>query len=231
MAHKIEIIPAILPKDFGELEEKVGLIQGLVKTVQVDICDGQFVPNATWPYRKHDDSFEKIVHEDEGLPAWEKLNYEFDLMVNHPEKVVDEWVQAGATRIIIHIESKGDVAGAVQSLAGRVDIGLALNIETSIEELQVPSYKLQEGNIQFVQLMGIDRIGFQAQEFDEKVIGRVKQVRLKYPGLPISIDGGVSLDNARQLIEAGADRLVVGSAIFESDNFIEALEKFKRLSK
>jgi ribulose-phosphate 3-epimerase len=84
--------------------------------------------------------------------------------------------------------------------------------------------------IQFVQLMGIDHIGFQGQEFDEKVIGRVKHLRLKYPGLPISVDGGVSLENAQSLFEAGADRLVVGSAIFNSDNFVEAIANFKKIS-
>jgi ribulose-phosphate 3-epimerase len=224
MSKKIEIIPAILPKDFNELEERVELVRGSVKTVQVDVCDGQFVQNASWPYRKRDDAFEMLLKEEEGLPGWQDLNYEFDLMVNHPSGVVDEWVSAGAVRIIIHVESKGNIAEAVNKLQGRAEIGLALNVETPIESIE--PYK---GRIQFVQCMGIDDIGFQGQEFDAKAVDKIKTVKAAYPDLPISVDGGVSLDNAPSLIAAGADRLVIGSAIFDADNAFEAIQRFKKL--
>ena len=222
-AMKTEIIPAILPLDFSELQEKIELIKGLTKTVQIDVCDGQFVPNATWPYRKKDASFERIISEEEGMPGWETLNYEFDLMVNKPEEIVDEWIRAGASRLILHAEAKGDIAAALIKLTGAVEIGMAFAIDTPFDLLD-----LHHERIQFVQLMGIDNVGFQHQAFDEKVLGRIKQVRLKYPGLPISIDGGVSLNNALQLVEAGANRLVVGSAIFDSDNYAEAIQRFKQ---
>lgn len=221
---KIEIIPAILPMDFTELEDKISLMKGFVKTVQIDVCDGQFVPNATWPYRKPDESFVKISREEMGLPGWENLNFEIDLMANRPEERVDEWVQAGASRVIIHAEAKGDLNKTLADLNGRAEIGLALNEGTPIETIA----KYRE-DINFVQLMGIDQIGFQHQPFDDRVIGRVREVRLKFPGLPISVDGGVSLENVEELIDAGADRLVVGSAIFNAENPIDAVEKFKRL--
>ncbi len=223
---KIEIIPAVLPMTFSELEEKVDLIRGFVKTIQVDICDGQFVQNATWPYRKHDDSFDKLLKEEIGLPAWEELNYEFDLMVNRPSEVIDNWVLAGATRLILHAESKGCNEEVTSSLAGRAEVGLALNEDTPVETIS--EYR---ESIQFVQLMGIANIGFQHQPFDDKVIGRIKEVRLKYPGLVISVDGGVSEANAQALIDAGADRLVIGSAIFNSENPMDAVEKFKHLAR
>lgn len=219
-----EIIPAILPQDFAELEEKVGMVKDFVKTVQIDVCDGQFTPAPSWPYRKRDDAFERIIHEDEGMPGWEKLNFEIDLMVNKPEEVADEWVTAGAARIVIHAESKGDIAAAIAALADRVEIGLALNIDTPLSAIEP-----HRDAIQFIQCMGIDRVGFQGQEFDERAVGRVREIRLAYPGLPISVDGGVSLETAPELIAAGADRLVVGSAIFESDNFIETIQSFKRI--
>jgi ribulose-phosphate 3-epimerase len=221
---KTEIIPAILPQDFAEIEDKVGLIKGSAGAVQVDICDGHFVPNFTWPYKKKDNTFEQIIREDEGLPSWEELDYEFDLMVDYPEKVVDDWVSAGATRIIIHIEAKGNVAEAVEKLAGRIDVGLALNIDTPIETIKPFADK-----IQFVQLMGIDHVGFQHQEFDEKVVKKVVAIKKAFPDLLISVDGGVSLDNAGALIDAGADRLVVGSAIFGAENPLSAIEEFKML--
>ena len=222
MKTSIEIIPAILPQDWQEIEDKVAMVMGLVKTVQIDICDGHFVPSFTWPYKKHDDNFEKLIHEAEGLPGWQELDYEFDLMVDEPEKIVDDWVTAGATRIILHIESKGDIGKAIEMLQGRVEVGLALNENTPVDSI-IPYRE----KIAFVQLMGIDRIGYQGQPFDDKVDGRIKEVRMKFPGLPISIDGGVSLQTAPELIAAGADRLVAGSAVFHAENIVEAVEKLR----
>jgi ribulose-phosphate 3-epimerase len=219
-----EIIPAILPHDFAELQEKIELIRDFVKTVQIDVCDGQFTPQATWPYRKDDDSFEKIIKEEEGLPGWEKLNFEIDLMANRPEEVIEEWVSAGATRIIIHVEARGDIEGAVSALQDRVEVSLALNIDTPISAIEAFKDKIQG-----IQLMGIDTIGFQHQPFDAKVIDRVKEIRAAYPEILISVDGGVSLENGSALIEAGANRLVVGSAIFEADNYVDAVAEFKKL--
>jgi ribulose-phosphate 3-epimerase len=77
--------------------------------------------------------------------------------------------------------------------------------------------------------MGIDTIGFQHQPFDAKVIDKIKEVRAAYPEIPISVDGGVSLENGSALLEAGANRLVVGSAIFEADNYVDAVTEFKKL--
>ena len=227
----IEIIPAILPKDFAELSEKVDLIKDFVKTVQIDVCDGQFTPQPSWPYRKQDDSFEKIIHEEEGLPGWEKLNFEIDLMVNRPEEVVDEWVQAGATGIILHVEATGDMKKAIEMLKGRVEVGLALNVDTPTASIQDTRFMIQEGAVTSIQLMGIDHIGFQHQPFDVKVVDKIKEVRVVYPDIHISIDGGVSLETAPRLIEAGADRLVVGSAIFGADNYLDALLSFKKMGR
>jgi ribulose-phosphate 3-epimerase len=221
----MEIIPAILPRDFKDLEKHVEQVIGLVPLVQVDVCDGQFTPLPSWPCKKHDDNFDAIVRGDRGLPAWEDIDYEFDLMVNRPEDIVDDYVAAGATRIVIHAEARGDIAKAIESLQGKAEIGLALNIDTPLDAVE--PYK---DRIQYIQLMGIDNVGFQGQAFDEKVVAKIKELRKKYPQLEIQIDGGVNQETAPLLMEAGADRLVIGSAIFESDNAIEAVEKFKHLS-
>jgi ribulose-phosphate 3-epimerase len=220
MKNKVEIIPAILPKTFKEVEEGVAAIQGFVKSVQIDICDGKFTSEASWPYKKHDDSFEIIVREEQGLPYWEKLDYEFDLMVDNSSEVIDDWIAAGAARIIIHVESK-NVAETINKIGNRVEIGLALNIETPISVIEPFKEK-----IKFVQCMGIRRIGFQGQTFDDEVIGKIKEIKSKYPNLLISVDGGVSLVNAESIIAAGVDRLVVGSAIFGSENVIDTINKF-----
>jgi ribulose-phosphate 3-epimerase len=224
--NKVEILPAILPKTFYELEEKALLVKDLVKAIQIDICDGQFVPNVTWPYKKEDDSFERILHEEQGLPGWEKLDFEIDLMVNSPAEVVEEWVVAGASRIILHAEARGDVMKAVEILHGRVEIGLAFAVESDPVSF-LKTVKEKGFNVNSAQLMGIDRVGFQRQEFDPKVIEKIKEVKAAFPDLTISVDGAVSLETAPQLIEAGATRLIVGSAIFEADNFTEAIREFK----
>ena len=223
---RTEIIPAILPMDFAEIEDKVSFVVGKVKTVQVDICDGQFTPQPTWPYRKHDDTFEKLKREEEGMPLWKELNYEFDLMVNNPHEVVEDWVSAGASRVIIHAEVKGGFEKALDMLAGRVEVGVALAEDTDLKILLPYVEKLN-----FIQLMGIDNVGFQHQDFDDRVLGRIKEARILYPGLPISIDGGVSLETASAIIAAGADRLVIGSAVFGSDNPVEAVDNFKDLAR
>ena len=225
MSKKLEIIPAVLSKDFADLEEHIELIKGMVKTIQIDVCDGQFVRNASWPYKKRDDSFEKILKEADGLPGWQVTNFEIDLMANHPEEIVDEWVSAGASRIIIHVEAVGDISAAIKSLIDKVEVGLAINLDSPLE--MIAPYA---SDIKFIQFMGIDNIGFQGQKFDEAVIAKIKEARIKFPDLIISVDGGVSLETAPELIEAGATRLVVGSAIFGSENAIEAIQRFKKLT-
>jgi ribulose-phosphate 3-epimerase len=241
MNRKIEIIPAILPKDFFELEEKANLVRSFVKRIQIDVCDGQFTSTPSWPYKKHDDNFEKIVSQEEGLPGWQDVGFEIDMMVSQPDQIIDEWISAGVDRIVLHVESgiKGKdavndkavllqnnpiISKTIKDIAGRVDIGLALNINTPIEVLN--NYK---DDIQFVQCMGIDNVGYQGQSFNPAVIDKIAKIKSIYPNLMISVDGGVSLDNARDLVDAGADRLVVGSAIFDSDNFADAIHNFKTL--
>lgn len=223
---RAEIIPAILAKDFHELEERINLVKDLVKTVQIDISDGQFIPNSvTWPYKKHDNNFTNIINEEQGLPGWENLDFEIHLMCNKPEEIVEEWVRAGASRVIVHAEARGDVFEAIQKLHGIINVGLALKIATPVSE--IAKYK---DYIDFVQCMGIDHIGFQGQDFNPAVIEKVREIREQYPDITISVDGGVSLENAQELIGAGADRLVVGSAIFNSDNFVEAIQQLKAVS-
>ena len=206
----MEIIPAILPKDFGEIERKIEIITGLAKVVQVDICDGKLTPLSTWPYKKPDENFESILREEKGMPAWEKIDYEFDLMIDSPtEHDARKWLSAGAARIVLHVESSPDLSPMMAVLSGLVEIGLSLNVSTPLDAIE--PYK---DKISYVQLMGIRRIGYQGQNFDPGVPDRVKMVKEKYPDLKVQIDGGVSLENALLLKHVGVDRLVVGSAMF-----------------
>ena len=221
----MEIIPAILPKDFKEIEEKVFSVKGLAPMVQVDICDGKYVQNTTWPYKKKDQNFEDIICENRGMPFWENVNYEFDLMIKDPtDNNVREWLSAGATRIVLHEGSSADLSPVISILFGLVDIGLALNINTPIENIE--KYKEK---ISYIQLMGITKIGFQGQAFDFRVLEKIKTIKTKYNNLPIQIDGGISLATSEEVKKAGADRVVVGRALFESDNIVDTYRKFKSI--
>ncbi|HLA25790.1 MAG TPA: hypothetical protein VJ028_01360, partial [Patescibacteria group bacterium] len=106
--------------------------------------------------------------------------------------------------------------------------GIALKLETPLwvvdflsETLLATRYSLTS-----IQLMSISEIGYHGHPFEEKVLERIKTLREKYPDVTISVDGGVSLDNAPKILSAGADNLLVGSAIFKSDDIRETLDKF-----
>mgnify|MGYP001604001273 FL=1 len=201
----IEIIPAILPKNFADLREKLLLVRGLTRLVQIDICD------------------DKLVFEN-GLPFWENFDFEIDLMIREPENKLDYFINAGARRIIFHPGITKNLDAIIKKLAGVADVGLALDWETPINAV-----KPFLGKIDTVQVMGIKKIGFQGELFEETTIDKVAILREKYPSLTISVDGGVNFTNASQLIKAGASQLVIGSAIFGSQNLKETIEKFKTL--
>jgi ribulose-phosphate 3-epimerase len=221
----MEIIPAILPKNFSEIEDKISQILGISKIVQIDICDGKFVPSVTWPYFKTDINFEKILREERGMPEWEKVNYEFDLMVeNLNADEARKWLSAGAERIILHLESSDDLNPVIDVLQGLVEIGIAIDQKTNVQDLEKYSEK-----IQYIQVMGIKNVGFQGQKFETKTIEKIKEIKKTFPNLAVQIDGGVTLDSALLLKEAGVDRLVVGSALFSSDNIVDTYNKFKSI--
>ncbi len=232
----IEIIPAILPKSFADLEQKMSLVAGLVPMVQIDITDGHFVPSKTWPHTSGavggngqyaDRDFAAILSERGDFPFVEELDFEVDLMVANPENVWRDWIHAGAKRIIIHAESvKGfgsaehavnilELLRAIQKeIPSRasllhVEIGVAINPDTPNEILA----SLMD-EIDFVQFMGIERIGFQGEKFDERVLSKISDLRTQFPNVTISVDGGVTSETAPKLVAAGANRLAVGSAIF-----------------
>ena len=107
-----------------------------------------------------------------------------------------------------------------------------MNIETSNEEVyELLSEVDNEGApaIDFVQFMGIENIGYQGEPFDERVFEKIRELRERFPDTIISVDGGVSLENADKLIEAGANRLVSGSAIFESGDIAGTVEVFQNM--
>lgn len=220
-----EIIPAILPKDYEELKNEIALVRGLVPLVQVDICDGIFVKNTTWPFvaQGFDEHFNKILNEEEGMPFWEDIDFELDLMVSNAVENFDIYTKLGPKRIIFHIEAVGNFEGFKDFLEGidmyirdSIEIGVAINPSTPLEEL----YPLIS-HIDFVQCMGNDKLGYHGVELDEKVYEKIKTLRGKYSDLPIAVDIGVNDTTASLLVKAGATKLVAGGAIFNSGDILK----------
>ena len=191
-----------MPVSYDDLREKVRKVKDSVPLVQVDILDGKLTPKASWPYLyDHDDDFEKIMHEEEGMPYWEELEYEFHLMVKDPTQYLQSWISAGAKRIIVQYESFKDEDEALlfvrefQDKFGQagslvtIELGVSINLDTDISVLE-PLLDF----IQYVQFMGIARIGSQGMPFDERVIEKIEAFKEIYPEVPVSVDGGITLE-------------------------------------
>ena len=220
-----EIIPAVLAETFEDIEKTLESFVGLTKVVHLDVCDGRFVPSKTWPYREGDEEqFEKIVSEAEGLPFWQEFDYEIHLMVLSPEIVVPKWISAGASRIIVHEEAVQDFS-LIENGAGQgIEMGVAIDLQTSPESLD-----RLHGKFDFIQCMAIREVGHQGQQFEPAVFEKLRTLTKIRPLKTLSVDGGVNRENAKALIEAGAHRLVIGSAITRSGDIAESISYFKSL--
>lgn len=218
----IEVIPAIIPEDYQLMRAEMEQVKGHVPIVQIDIIDGQFAPDATWPYADSPEAayFDEIVDQKRGFPLWKDLQFEIDLMVSNPENVLDDWIATGASAIIIHADSTDKLDEVFDHLAEKgVGIGLALKPSNSNELLDECV-----DQIDFLQLMGSDEIGYHGVELDPLVYQKLADIRESYPDLSIGVDIGVTFETAPQLIQAGATRLVSGSTIFGAEDIGSAIE-------
>jgi len=211
-----EIIPAILESEWKEIEDKITLVKDFSPWVQIDISDGIFTPEITWNNPRDLKNYLAACLAAESPNK--KVKVEVDLMVRNPELVIKDWVDAGARRLIVHIESTDNVGEAVKIAKELgVEIGLALNIDTPNDVLDGFM-----ADVDFVQFMGIAKIGFQGQPFNEKVLHKIEGLRSVYPDAIISVDGGVNKDTMALLVKVGANRLVAGSAVYAAQGGAEA---------
>lgn len=235
----IEVIPSILDKTYGEMKDHVESVLGLAKMVQIDFCDGIFVPSKTWPYSSGVDSegnltdynFLKILNEEEGMPFWEEVDYELHFMVKNASHYFGTFLKLGPKSMIFEIEAEENLAEFKEFLEGidpytrdGLEIGVAILASTPIETLD-PFIHL----IDFVQFMSIPKIGAQGQPFDERVFGQIEKLLEKYPDITIAVDGGVNSETAPRLVKAGVTRLAPGSAILKSEDIVETYHEFQNL--
>ena len=199
----IRVAPSILSADFGRLAEEVRAVEAAgADVIHVDVMDGRFVPNITLG-----PAVVAACRRATSLPV------DVHLMVESAERYLDAFVDAGATSVSVHVEALPHLQRAVEHLRKRgVPPGVALNPSTPISSLEeiLPE-------VDYVLLMSVNP-GFGGQAFLPGSVDKVRRLRrvVQERGLKVEIevDGGIDHENARSLVEAGAELLVVGSAVF-----------------
>lgn len=211
----MQIIPGINCSDSKCLREKIKKLEDVPSDwIHIDIADGKFAPIRTW-------------NKPEELISL-RQNIEVHLMVEDPEKEVDKWIKVGAKRIIIHLEvlKKGNSDKILNYILEKcsendMELGIALNPETSIDEL-IPYLDV----FLFVQILSV-KPGFSGQEFNEEVIEKIEFLRERAPDIDIEVDGGVNPEVAKLVINAGANILVSTSYILENKDSVRAFNNLK----
>ncbi len=223
------IVPAVLPSSRKDLEEKLALFASIpsVSRVQIDVVDGHFATPASWPYSAPAE-LRVMVERNEMLPALDRIAYEIDLMCLDAEHAVGAWLALGATRLTFHAESATDLprllASARDQYGHFISFGLALNIASDLGILES-----HLGEVEYVQFMGISRIGRQGQLFDRRVLEKIRIFRNRHPEVPVQVDGGVALESARPLLALGVSNLVVGSGIVRASDPAAAFAQLEAL--
>lgn len=210
----IEIIPSILVSTKEAFLTQIRAVSGAVAMVQIDIADGQFVPNLTWA--------DPAVIEKEL-----EIDCELHLMVANPFAEARKWEHVPQVkRVLVHYESDPkqirEIISQLHSYGW--EVGLALNIETPVEVID----ELVE-ELDCVQFMSVHP-GKQNQPFLPAVLDKIRAARAKYPTLPIAADGGVNERTIPDLLQAGATRFGPGSAVFDNERTpADNIERMKKL--
>lgn len=196
----------MLSADFLHLEKDVEMVNGHADIFHLDIMDGTFVPNISYGF--------PIV---EAIAKKASKTLDAHLMIVHPEKYVERFAKAGVDMLSVHLETLGEPEAVLELIrANGMKAGLVINPDIPVNRLFPYLEKCD-----FVVLMSVFA-GFGGQKFIEESYDRIRMLKkeIERQGLdiPIEVDGGVGVGNAAGIIEAGADILVAGSAVFKAEN-------------
>ncbi|MGD9118764.1 MAG: ribulose-phosphate 3-epimerase [Dehalococcoidia bacterium] len=217
---KIKLAPSILSADFARLGEQVAeATKAGADYIHVDVMDGHFVPPITIGA--------SVVA---AIRRWTDLPLDIHLMITTPEKQIEQFAEAGADIITVHIEVCPDIEKLVQAIKGLgVKVGVSLNPETPISAVSemLPALDL-------VLVMTVNP-GYAGQSFIESTLDKIADLRseLDSKGLAaeLEVDGGINVQTAPKVVKAGARVLVAGAAVFSSGRTVrESLAELRAVS-
>lgn len=211
----VQIAPSMLAADFLHLEKDIEMVNNYADLFHLDIMDGVFVPNLSYGF--------PVV---EAIASMAKKPLDVHLMIVHPENYVKRFAEIGAGMISFHLnatENPDAVLATIRESGAKA--GLVINPDIPVESLY-PHLK----NCDYILLMSVFA-GFGGQKFIEDTYQRVRTLKAEIDrqglSIPIEVDGGVSASNAAALVEAGAEMLVAGSAVFKAESPKEVIEAMR----
>jgi len=214
---KVKIASSVLAADFGCLYEEIRKVEKEADLLHFDIMDGHFVPNITFG-----PEVVASLREKTSLPV------EVHLMVDNPQQWIEPFAQAGSDTVIFHLETSFHAYRLITSIKEKgIKVGVALNPSTSLENLK---YILSQ--LDMVLLMTVNP-GFGGQTFLSECLPKIRDLRQicreRELFFDIEVDGGINQQTALEAVEAGANILVVGTAIFGMVNPQKAVRKLKEI--